>query len=167
MIRSRVAVAVLIILVVAVLAAKGVMAPKQRGKVQVAPAAARPVGSSQSIQVVKPAPPQKGAELTGADLARCLKSGKPTLADFGEGWCDQCKKMVPVLAAATEKYRGEANVVFVDTKAFYEHAQTYKVVRIPTQIFFDGKGEEVSRHIGYYPLEDIAKEMAKLGASGR
>ncbi len=170
MVRSRLAIVGLILLIVAVLAAKATLSPHRR-------AADRPVVAEYAKE--RPASPaaapkpeaaepeaEKGAELTGADLAKCLKSGKPTLADFGEGWCEQCKKMVPVLAAATKQYRGKANVVFVDTKAYPEHAQTYKIVRIPTQVFFDAKGKEVNRHIGYYPIEDIAKEMAKVGVGG-
>lgn len=30
---------------------------------------------------------------------------------------------------------------------------------IPTQIFFDGKGKEVSRHIGFMEKADIVKQL--------
>ena len=34
---------------------------------------------------------------------------------------------------------------------------------IPVQVFFDSDGKEVFRHVGFYPQEEIEKQMAKLG----
>ena len=152
MVRSRLALAGLLLLIVAVVAAKGRLSSRS---------AATTAPGSPAAPVVT-APAEAGAQLTGADLGRALRSGRPTVADFGEGWCEQCKKMVPVLAETTRRFRGKANVVFVDTKAHAEHARTYRIVRIPTQVFFDAKGREVSRHIGYYALADVSRALEEL-----
>ncbi len=149
MVRSKAVLAVVVVVLLAVVAVKVVRTPHATAKAKT------------------PAPAVKKTPsyvLAGGDLAACLKSGKPTVADFGEGWCEQCKKEAPVLVSTSTKYRGKANVVFVDTKAYAEIGQAYKITAIPTQIFFDSTGREVSRHVGFSPAEDIADSLAKVGA---
>jgi thioredoxin-like negative regulator of GroEL len=85
------------------------------------------------------------------------------MADFGAGWCKPCKMMVPVLAEAAVKYEGKVNILFVDTDEYGPLARQHRVAAIPTQIFFDGKGKEVGRHVGYYPIEDLEAQMRTLG----
>ncbi len=42
-------------------------------------------------------------------------------------------------------------------------AQDYRVQMIPTQIFFDAKGKEVKRHMGFMEKADILKELKAAG----
>lgn len=157
MVRSKAVLAGLVVLVLAVVVVKAVRTPHAAARVEASPRPAADTGRA--------APAEKAASdvLAGADLAASLKNGKPTLADFGEGWCEQCKKQAPVLEATATKYRGKANVVFVDTKAYAEIGRAYSIAAIPTQIFFDTTGHEVTRHVGYYPPEEIAKGLTKIG----
>ena len=108
---------------------------------------------------------QEVEPLPGSKLAECLKSGRPTMADFGAGWCKACKMMEPVLVEAATKYEGKANVVYVDTDKYSQVARSYRISSIPTQIFFDAKGEKVSQHIGYWPIEDVARALAAAGVA--
>ena len=85
------------------------------------------------------------------------------MADFGAGWCEACKKMVPVLAESAATYQGKANVVFVDTDTYPEQAKSFQITAIPTQIYFDTKGKEAARHVGFMPMEDVSAQMAALG----
>jgi len=85
------------------------------------------------------------------------------MADFGKGWCIPCKQMVPVLKQAAQDYWGKANIVFVELDEYADLGRQYRIAAMPTQIFFDGKGEEVSRHMGYMGTEDIERELAALG----
>jgi len=39
----------------------------------------------------------------------------------------------------------------------------YGVRAIPTQIFFDSKGREVFRHVGFYSKRDILTTWKKIG----
>jgi len=100
--------------------------------------------------------------LPGSKLAECLKSGRPTMADFGKGWCVPCKMMVPVLKQAAQDYWGKANIVFVELDEYADLGRGYRIATMPTQIFFNAKGEEVSRHMGYMGTEDIEHELAAL-----
>lgn len=101
--------------------------------------------------------------LPGSRLEACLKSGRPTMADFGKGWCQPCKMMVPVLKQAAQDYWGKANIVFVELDEYAELGGNYRIAAMPTQVFFDAKGKEVSRHMGYMGTEDIERELAALG----
>jgi thioredoxin 1 len=42
-------------------------------------------------------------------------------------------------------------------------AARYGIQSIPVQIFFDKDGKEVLRHVGFWPQEEIEKQMAKMG----
>jgi thioredoxin 1 len=115
-----------------------------------------------------PEPAQLGQEepvelLPGSKLEEALTNGQPTMADFGAGWCQACKMMDPVLKQAARKYEGKADIVYVDTDKFPQMARDYKIRAIPTQIFFDAAGQEVNRHMGYWPIEEIDKQFAALG----
>jgi thioredoxin 1 len=100
---------------------------------------------------------------TDASIRSALASGKPTVADFGARSCIPCKKMAPILAELDREYKGKANVLFTDVHEGKKLAETYRIQMIPTQIFFDAKGKEVKRHIGFMDKADIVKELQAAG----
>lgn len=126
-------------------------------------AAAAPTAVEPTEEPAAPAEPRREKPLSGAKLAECLASGRPTLVEFGAGWCPACKRMEPVIEEAAAKYKGKAHVVYVDVSDYGQVARQQGVRLIPTQIFFGSDGKEASRHIGYYPLTDIDRELAALG----
>jgi thioredoxin 1 len=71
--------------------------------------------------------------------------------------------MAPVLEALTAEYRGKANVLFIDVHDDQDAAKRFRVQMIPTQIFFDAKGKEVKRHMGFMDKETIVKELKSAG----
>lgn len=87
----------------------------------------------------------------------------PRLLDLGATKCIPCKMMVPVLDELTKEYKGQLDVQFIDVWKDPPAAKKYKVQSIPTQIFFDAKGKEVFRHVGYFPKEDILKAFKDHG----
>jgi len=101
--------------------------------------------------------------LSGSHLADALKSGRPTMAEFGLGTCEVCKKMAPILEHAAVTYAGKANIVSVDLDEYAALGRYYQIRAMPTQVFFNPKGEEVGRHLGFLPPEEIAAELMKLG----
>lgn len=91
--------------------------------------------------------------------------GLPGLLDFGRGECIPCKQMFPVLDDLAGKHKGRIVVRYLDLKVpeNKERADAMRVRVIPTQILIDAKGEEVIRHEGFWPLQDIELEMEVLG----
>ncbi len=98
-----------------------------------------------------------------ATIRAALASGKPTVADFGARTCIPCKKMAPILAELDQEYKGKANILFTDVHEGKNLAANYRIQMIPTQIFFDAKGKEVKRHIGFMEKADILKELQTAG----
>lgn len=95
---------------------------------------------------------------------QALLSGRPVVIDLGARTCIPCKKMAPILESLSAEYRGKASVLFIDVHENQAAAQRFRVQMIPTQVFFDGKGKEVKRHIGFMDKPEIVKELKALGA---
>ncbi|GLI38558.1 thioredoxin family protein [Geobacter hydrogenophilus] len=107
------------------------------------------------------------AELPSASDAainQTLASGKPAIIDVGARYCIPCKRMAPILESLATEYRGKAGVLFIDVNENQAAPKRFRVQMIPTQIFFDGRGKEVKRHMGFMEKADIVKELKALGA---
>jgi thioredoxin 1 len=106
------------------------------------------------------------AELPSANVeatSQALASGKSTVIDLGARTCIPCKQMAPVLEELAGTYRGKANVLFIDVREDRNAASRFGIQMIPTQIFFDSKGKEVSRHIGFMDRPDLVKGLQAAG----
>jgi thioredoxin 1 len=79
---------------------------------------------------------------TEASVRQSLSSGKPTVIDLGARTCIPCKKMAPIHEATANRFR---------------------IQMIPTQIFFDARGKEVKRHIGFMEKAEIVRELKAAG----
>jgi thioredoxin 1 len=98
-----------------------------------------------------------------AEASKALASGKPTVIDLGARTCIPCKQMAPILEELSGSYRGKANVLFIDVREDSAAASRFVIQMIPTQIFFDAKGKEVSRHIGFMDRPDLIKGLQAAG----
>ena len=100
---------------------------------------------------------------TATVVNQTLVSGKATIIDLGARTCIPCKKMAPILEGLSREYKGKANILFIDVHEDSAAADRFKVRMIPTQIFFDPKGKEVNRHIGFMDKADILKGLKSAG----
>lgn len=110
------------------------------------------------------------AEVTGPQTVPFMPPARageerplPKLIDFGSGQCTICKMMDVVLDVLAREYDGRLIIQFVDAQEQKELAEQYDVRMIPTQIFFDAQGNELFRHEGFIPKEDILKKWVELG----
>ena len=87
----------------------------------------------------------------------------PMLIDLGKGTCKPCIMMKPILEELQSEYQGKAIVQIIDLRFEPEKAREYKITLIPTQIFFDTKGNEVYRHIGFMDKESIKRKFLEMG----
>ncbi len=71
--------------------------------------------------------------------------------------------MAPILEQLQKEYKDRANVIFVDVWKDNKIGANYRVQMIPTQIFFDAKGKEADRHIGFLDQGSIIDTFKKLG----
>jgi len=107
-----------------------------------------------------------GCATAGKDAEKPAKTETkqlPKLLDLGATKCIPCKMMAPILEELAKEYKGQLEVQFIDVWKDQKAAEKYKINSIPTQIFYDAKGKEFFRHVGYFPKEDILKTFEKHG----
>jgi len=88
-----------------------------------------------------------------------------TMLDLGAHKCIPCKMMAPIIEKLKKEYKGKAAIIFIDVWQNKDQASKYGVRAIPTQIFFDKKGNEVFRHVGYMSEKDIVGQFKKMGVN--
>ncbi|NSW84996.1 MAG: thioredoxin family protein [Syntrophobacteraceae bacterium] len=86
-----------------------------------------------------------------------------TMVDVGADKCIPCKMMAPILDELKEEYKGKAAIVFIDVWKNQDQAPRFKIRAIPTQIFYDRDGNEVSRHVGFMDKKSIVAMLEQLG----
>ncbi|SLM32268.1 Thioredoxin (modular protein) [Desulfamplus magnetovallimortis] len=89
--------------------------------------------------------------------------GMVTMIDLGAKKCIPCKMMAPILEKLEKAYAGKAAIVFIDVWENNSEAKRFGIRAIPTQIFFDADGKEVTRHTGFMSEDDIVKQLTKMG----
>ena len=84
-----------------------------------------------------------------------------TMVDLGATTCIPCRMMAPILEEVKQEYKGRAEVVFIDVQdeANAGKARAFKIMVIPTQIFYDRQGREAFRHIGFFDKESIVAKL--------
>lgn len=97
------------------------------------------------------------------DFSHLPVPGMVTLIDLGADQCVPCKMMAPILSKLQQDYKDRAAIVFIDVWKHREPIQRFGIRAIPTQIFFDAKGNEVYRHVGFMSEKDIVAQLTKMG----
>lgn len=92
--------------------------------------------------------------------------GMVTMVDLGAGSCIPCRMMAPILEKLEKRYKGKAEIIFIDLRYDREKARRFQIQAIPTQIFFDREGKEVARHVGFMPEDVIVEQLKKMGVRG-
>jgi thioredoxin 1 len=91
------------------------------------------------------------------------QKGLPKMIDLGTTTCVPCKMMVPVMEQLRKEYDGKMIVEFINTSENPGSSQEYGISVIPTQIFYDKNGNELTRHTGFIPKEDVIKTFKDFG----
>ena len=88
--------------------------------------------------------------------------GKPALYEFGAKYCIPCKEMKEVMAALKTSHGDQVEFRIVYSDEEMPMFEKYKIVAIPTQVFFDASGKVVDQHIGALPKEEVIKKLKEL-----
>lgn len=100
---------------------------------------------------------------TESDFNELPVKGMVTMIDLGAKKCVPCKMMAPILQKMEKKYDGRAAIVFIDVWEHREQARRFGIRSIPTQIFYDVDGKEMSRHVGFMSEDHIVKTLNQMG----
>jgi thioredoxin 1 len=86
-----------------------------------------------------------------------------TFLELGADRCIPCKKMQPIMKEIAAMFPDRVQVVFYDVWKDPAPGERYRVQLIPTQVFLDPQGEEIARHVGLFPKEEILALLKKHG----
>ena len=116
--------------------------------------------NQERLKKIAAKPPEMDTE---EDLKQALKSGKPVLIDFGANSCVPCRQLRPILKEISTEYSEKAKVVVIDVYKYQKLTQEYKILMLPTLVFFDSKGKEAFRHVGPLEKEKIIAKLKEIG----
>ena len=116
------------------------------------------------VAVLPGAGPFLAASFAVDELVALAKSGgKPLIADFGLGFCMQCKKQAETLKEIGEAYGDKVILRMVNVGKEQALTSQYEVELIPTLVFFDAAGKVVLKKVGPLGYEEIRKQLSRMG----
>ncbi len=113
------------------------------------------------LQKIAIKPPESDTE---EEFKKALASGKPLLVDFGANTCLPCRQLRPILKELEREFAGKAEILVIDVYKYQGLAREYKIIALPTLVFFDANGKEVFRQPGVMSKEQIAGKLKEMGA---
>jgi len=97
-------------------------------------------------------PMQRATEITA--------DGRPVLVELGSTSCASCVAMQRVFAELEASHGERLQLVSINILEQPELVRQWKVMAIPTQVFLDGDGRELGRHIGFISADAIRERFA-------
>jgi len=127
------------------------------------------IGACRSESAQKtPAPASKGTAAKGTilvtdEIKLDFSKYKITFIELGSVNCIPCRQMQPIMKEIAAEYPDQVLVVFYDVWKNPAPGEHYKIQLIPTQVFIDERGNELFRHVGVFPKEEILKFLKEHG----
>lgn len=101
-------------------------------------------------------------ELTSAAWDQeVLQSGDLVMVDFWAVWCGPCRMIAPTVEELAKEYAGKVKVGKLNTDENPEIASKYKIMGIPTIMFFKN-GEKVDQIVGAVPKPQLKAKIDGL-----
>lgn len=104
-----------------------------------------------------------GGAVVAAPARRADSAALPRLWEFGRGTCKPCKAMKAILDPLATEYAGKVDVRIINIDDEPGLTKQFRIMTIPTQVFIGAAGDELFRHIGFYPRDSIVAKFTELG----
>ena len=95
---------------------------------------------------------------TNTSFDGLLESEKLVIVDFWATWCGPCRMLSPLLDEVEEEMADKVTVVKVNVDDADEIAYRYRIMSIPTLIFFKD-GKMVDRTVGAMPKSTLVERI--------
>ena len=95
---------------------------------------------------------------TNTSFDGLLESEKLVIVDFWATWCGPCRMLSPLLDEIEEEMSDKITVVKVNVDDADEIAMRYRIMSIPTLIFFKD-GQMVDRTVGAMPKSVLVDKI--------
>ena len=83
------------------------------------------------------------------------------LIDFWAVWCGPCRMIAPTVEELAKEYAGKVKVVKLNTDENPEIASRYKIMGIPTLMFFKS-GQKIDQIVGAVPKPQLKAKLESL-----
>lgn len=90
-----------------------------------------------------------------------LQADGLVLVDFWAVWCGPCRMIAPTIEEIAKEYAGRLKVCKLNTDENPDIASRYKIMGIPTLIFFKN-GEKVDQIVGAIPKPQLKAKIDQL-----
>ena len=87
---------------------------------------------------------------TNTNFEELLQDEKLVIVDFWATWCGPCRMLSPLLDEVEEEMADKVTVVKVNVDDADEIAMKFRIMNIPTLLFFKG-GQLVDKTVGAMP----------------
>ena len=95
---------------------------------------------------------------TNTSFDELLVSGKLVIVDFWATWCGPCRMLSPLLDEVEAEMADQVEVVKVNVDDADEIAMRYRIMSIPTLLFFKN-GQMVDRTVGAMPKSALVDKI--------
>ncbi len=90
-----------------------------------------------------------------------LQSSGLVMVDFWAVWCGPCRMIAPTVEELAKEYAGKVKVGKLNTDENSEIAGKYKIMGIPTIMFFKD-GQKVDQVVGAVPKPQLKSKIESL-----
>ena len=95
---------------------------------------------------------------TNTKFDELLEDGKLVIVDFWAVWCGPCRMLSPLLDEVEEEMADKITVVKVNVDDADEIAMRYRIMNIPTLLFFKN-GQLVDKSVGAMPKNRLVDKI--------
>jgi thioredoxin 1 len=92
--------------------------------------------------------------ITNTNFAEIVAGDKPVMIDFWATWCGPCRILSPTVDEIADEYADRITVAKCNVDDAEEIAMQYRIMSIPTLLFFKG-GEVVDKRVGVVSKDEI------------
>jgi len=123
----------------------------------------RSVGEAAEIELSAAWVKEKANLAMDNPVDKARGNGRHSLLVFSSGSCCGPDRMLPLVEWVREIHGDRLNVIYVNARTDQLLCQRYGVQAIPTLVFLNEKGLEVSRNLGFLDETGIEERLAQMG----
>ena len=95
---------------------------------------------------------------SNTNFSELLQDSKLVIVDFWATWCGPCRMLSPILDEVEAEMADQISVVKVNVDDADEVAARYRIMSIPTLLFFKN-GELVDKTVGAMPKPALVEKI--------